>query len=116
MRAITAVLLLLSLTVLAAEPALAQGPPPYGTPISLEQAKKVLTGAEAEAKKNNWNVVIYILDSGGQPVAMQRLDGAQWGSVDVARDKAYSAVAFRRPRSEERRVGKECRSGGGRGE
>ncbi len=85
MRAITAVLLLLSLTVLAAEPALAQGPPPYGT------------GAEAEAKKNNWNVVIYILDSGGQPVAMQRLDGAQWGSVDVARDKAYSAVAFRRP-------------------
>src|SRR5437773_8668878 len=97
MRTITAVLLLLSLTVLAAEPALAQGPPPYGTPISLEQAKKVLTGAEAEAKKNNWNVVIYILDSGGQPVAMQRLDGAQWGSVDVARDKAYSAVAFRRP-------------------
>src|SRR5207244_3056148 len=72
-------------------------PPPYGTPISLEQAKKILAGAEAEAKKNNWNVVIYILDSGGQPVAMQRLDGAQWGSVDVARDKAYSAVAFRRP-------------------
>jgi len=27
----------------------------------------------------------------------QRLDGAQFGSVDVARDKAYSAVAFRRP-------------------
>src|SRR5881628_1760625 len=97
MRAITAVLLLLSLTVLAAEPALAQGPPPYGTPISLEQAKKVLTGAEAEAKKNNWNVVISIVDSGGQLVAMQRLDGAQWGSIDVARDKAYSAVAFRRP-------------------
>jgi glc operon protein GlcG len=98
MRAITAVLLVLSLAILAVEPALAQGPPPpYGMPISLEQAKKILAGAEAEAKKNNWNVVIYILDSGGQPVAMQRLDGAQWGSVDVARDKAYSAVAFRRP-------------------
>jgi len=100
MRAITAVLLVLSLAILAVTPALAQAPappPPYGTPISLEQAKKVLAGAEAEAKKNNWNVVIYVLDSGGQPVAMQRLDGAQWGSVDVARDKAYSAVAFRRP-------------------
>src|SRR5438046_8466965 len=100
MRAITAVLLVLSLAILAVEPALAQAPappPPYGMPISLEQAKKILAGAEAEAKKNNWNVVIYILDSGGQPVAMQRLDGAQWGSVDVARDKAYSAVAFRPP-------------------
>src|SRR5207302_868636 len=72
-------------------------PPAYGMPISLEQAKKVLAGAEAEAKKNNWNVVISIVDSGGQLVAMQRLDGAQWGSIDVARDKAYSAVAFRRP-------------------
>ena len=98
MRAITAVLLVLSLAVLAVEPALAQGPPPpYGTPISLEQAKKVLAGAEAEAKKNNWNVVIYVVDAGGQPVAMQRLDGTQFGSIDVARDKAYSAVAFRRP-------------------
>src|SRR5207237_9949040 len=54
-------------------------------------------GAAAEAKKNNWNGVISIVDSGGQLVAMQRLDGAQWGSIDVARDKAYSAVAFRRP-------------------
>src|SRR5256884_4308439 len=98
MRAITAVLLVLSLAILAVEPALAQGPPPpYGMPISLEQAKKILAGAEAEAKKNDCDVVTYILDSGRQPVAMQRLDGAQWGSVDVARDKAYSAVAFRRP-------------------
>ena len=65
--------------------------------ITLEQAKKVMAGAEAEAKKNKWPVVISILDAGGQLVMMQRLDGAQWGSTDVARDKAYSAVAFRRP-------------------
>jgi uncharacterized protein GlcG (DUF336 family) len=66
-------------------------------PISLEQAKKVMAGAEAEATKNKRNVVIVILDSGGQPVMVHRLDGAQWGSVEVAREKAYSAVAFRRP-------------------
>ena len=72
-------------------------PPPYGTPISLEHAKKVMAGAEAEAKKNNWPVVIAILDSGGQLVMLQRLDNAQWGSVEVAKDKARSAVAFRRP-------------------
>jgi glc operon protein GlcG len=72
-------------------------PPPYGPPITLEQAKKVMVGAEAEAKKNNWNVVMVVLDSGGNLVMLQRMDGAQFGSIEVARDKAYSAVAFRRP-------------------
>ena len=72
-------------------------PPPYGAPITLEQAKKVLAGAEAEAKKNSWNMVIVVMDSGGNLVALERMDGAQLGSIDVARDKAYSAVAFRRP-------------------
>src|SRR5438132_869337 len=72
-------------------------PPAYGTPISLEQAKKVMAGAEAEAKKNSWNVAIAIHDSGGNLVMLQRLDGTQFGSTDVAKDKAYSAVAFRRP-------------------
>jgi uncharacterized protein GlcG (DUF336 family) len=83
--------------ILTAVTAGAQGPPQYGPPITLEQAKKVMAGAEAEAKKNNWPVVITILDSGGNLVMSQRLDGAQWGSVEVARDKARSAVAFRRP-------------------
>ena len=55
-------------------------PPAYGMPINLEQAKKVMAGAEAEAKKNNWPVVIVILDSGGQLVMAQRLDNAQWGT------------------------------------
>ena len=72
-------------------------PPNYGAPISLEQAKKVMAGAEAEAKKNSWPVVIAILDSGGQLVMLQRLDNAQWGSVEIAKEKARSAVALRRP-------------------
>jgi uncharacterized protein GlcG (DUF336 family) len=86
---------------LAAGTAVAQTPPPpppaYGAPITLEQAKKVMAGAEAEAKKNNWGMVITILDPGGHPVMMQRLDGTQLGSIEVAKDKAWSAVAFRRP-------------------
>jgi glc operon protein GlcG len=81
----------------AAPAAPAAPPPDYGASITNEQAKKVMAGAEAEAKKNKWNVVIYILDSGGQPVMMQRLDGAQWGSVEIARKKAESSVALRRP-------------------
>jgi glc operon protein GlcG len=90
-------LALATAVLLAAASAGAQAPPPYGAPISLEQAKKVMAGAEAEAKKNTWPVVIAILDSGGQLVMLQRLDNTQWGSVEVAKDKARSAVAFRRP-------------------
>jgi uncharacterized protein GlcG (DUF336 family) len=88
-----------SVSAQAPQPPQAAPPPPpaYGTPITLEQAKKVMAGAEAEAKKNNWNVVITILDSGGNLVMTHRLDGTQFGSIEVAREKAYSAVAFRRP-------------------
>jgi uncharacterized protein GlcG (DUF336 family) len=78
-------------------PAAPPPPTPYGMPITLDQAKKVMAGAEAEAKKNNWPVVIVILDSGGQLVMLQRLDNAQWGSTDIAKEKARSAVALRRP-------------------
>ena len=93
-------LVVATVLVLAVASASAQAPmppPPYGPAITLEQAKKVMMGAEAEAKKNNWNVVICILDSGGNLVTLSRMDGAQWGSIEVAREKAYSAVAFRRP-------------------
>jgi glc operon protein GlcG len=93
--------LFVAVMLFAAASASAQAPPPpppaYGTPISFEQAKKVMAGAEAEAKKNNWPVVITIVDSGGNLVMLSRLDNAQWGSIEVAKDKARSAVAFRRP-------------------
>jgi glc operon protein GlcG len=81
----------------AATSASAQAPPAYGPAITLEQAKRVMAGAEAEATKNNWPVVIAILDPGGNVVMLHRLDNAQWGSIEVAKDKARSAVAFRRP-------------------
>jgi uncharacterized protein GlcG (DUF336 family) len=93
-------LTVVTLTLFTLVPAHAQQPAPppaYGMPISLEQAKKIVAGAEAEATKNNWPVVIVVLDSGGQLVMLQRLDNAQWGSVDIAREKARSAVALRRP-------------------
>ena len=86
-----------TVVLFAAASASAQAPPAYGTPITLDQAKKAMAGAEAEAKKNGWPVVIVILDSGGNLVMLQRLDNAQWGSIDIAKDKARSAVALRRP-------------------
>ncbi|HEV8436548.1 MAG TPA: heme-binding protein [Methylomirabilota bacterium] len=81
----------------APAPAAPAPPAPYGSPISLDQAKKAMAGAEAEARKNNWNVVIAIVDSGGNLVMLQRMDNTQFGSIEVAKQKAHTAVAFRRP-------------------
>jgi glc operon protein GlcG len=81
----------------AAATAQAPAPPEYGAPITIEQAKKIMAGAEAEATKNKWPVVITILDSGGNVVMVHRLDNAQWGSVDIAKEKARASVALRRP-------------------
>ena len=36
--------------------------PPYGPPITLEQAKRVMAAAELEAAKNSWQVAIAILN------------------------------------------------------
>src|SRR2546425_12838402 len=85
---VVTMLLFASVPVGAQQP-VAPPPPqvPYGVPISLEQAKKVLAGAEAEAKKHSWNVVIAVLDSGGHLVMLQRLDGTQLGSIEAAKDK-----------------------------
>jgi uncharacterized protein GlcG (DUF336 family) len=70
--------------------------PAYGAPISLPDAKRVLAAAQAEAARNNWNVAIAIVDGGGHLVAFERMDTTQYGSVNVALEKAGTAAAFRR--------------------
>ncbi len=65
--------------------------------LSLEVAKKIAAAAEAEAVKNNWKVIIAIMDDGGHLVYLERLDEAQLGSIDVAIQKAHTAVSFKRP-------------------
>ena len=83
----------------AQQPAAPSSPPttPYGSPISLDAAKKVMTAAETEAVKNNWPMAIVILDSTGHTVMLHKLDNTQYGSIRVAEDKAQTALDFRRP-------------------
>ncbi|MGH9630437.1 MAG: GlcG/HbpS family heme-binding protein [Bryobacteraceae bacterium] len=91
LRLLTAVLgLCLSVVLSGAQP---------GTKkvLTLELAKEIAAAAEGEARKNNWNVVIAILDDGGNLVYLQRMDETQIGSIDVAQEKARSAVLFKRP-------------------
>ncbi len=71
--------------------------PLYGPSITLEHARKISAAAQQEARDNGWLMVVAIMDAGGHLVLLERMDGAQFGSVQVAQDKARSAVAFRRP-------------------
>ena len=56
-----------------------------------------MAAAESEARRNGWAVAIAIVDSAGHVVMLQKLDGAQHSSVEVALGKARTAVNFRRP-------------------
>ena len=65
--------------------------------LNLEAAKKIAAAAEAEARKNNWNVVICIVDDGANLIYLQKMDGTQVGSVDIAQMKARTAIKMKRP-------------------
>ena len=69
----------------------------YGSPVSLETAKKVAVPAMAEARKNQWTMVVAIVDPAGDLVYFERMDDTQVGSVEVALSKARSAARFKRP-------------------
>ncbi len=69
---------------------------PYGAPISLERADVVINAALGEARKHDWKLVCSVVDSGGQLVALKRMDGAQLASIQIAEHKARTAVTFRR--------------------
>ena len=55
----------------------AQERPPYGNPVTVDQAKKIAAGALAESKKNNWRMAISIVDNHGFPVYFERMDDTQ---------------------------------------
>jgi glc operon protein GlcG len=65
--------------------------------LTLDDAKTSTAASEAEARRNEWSVVIAIVDDGGHLIHLLRLDNTQFGSVEVAIEKAHSAIAFRRP-------------------
>lgn len=64
--------------------------------LSLEAARQIAAAAEAEARKNGWNVAIAVVDEGGHPILLQRLDGTQYGSIEISIQKAQTAAGFKR--------------------
>jgi len=64
--------------------------------LALDDVKRVVDAAAAEALRNHWNVVIAVVDDGGHLMYLQR-EKVQLGSIDVAITKAKTALMFRRP-------------------
>lgn len=65
--------------------------------LTSAAATKAVAAAETEARRNNWNVSIAVVDAAGELVAFLRMDGASPSSVDIAPAKARTAARFRRP-------------------
>lgn len=62
--------------------------------VSTELAHKVIAGAEAKADEIGVPMVIAVCDESGVLKAFSRMDGAALLSVQIAQDKAYTAVGF----------------------
>src|SRR6266850_2574630 len=76
-------------TTPAAAPAPPPPAPPYGAPIGLEDARKAAAAAIAEAGKMGTNpMAVAVVDPAGYLVNFERMDNTQYGSIQVAIDKA----------------------------
>jgi uncharacterized protein GlcG (DUF336 family) len=64
------------------------------TEITLDDAKAVVAAAEDRAEEMGVPMCIAVMDDGGNLVAFHRMDGALLASIDIAQDKAYTAVSL----------------------
>ena len=69
----------------------------YGAGLTLEIAKKMLEAGQREAEKQGVPMAIAITDAGGNLLAFSRMDNASLGSIQVAIDKAFTAVFGKMP-------------------
>jgi uncharacterized protein GlcG (DUF336 family) len=64
--------------------------------LTNEDCVKLSAAAEAEARKNNWNVSIAVLDDGGHLLHFIRMDGATPANAAIAVEKGRTAAMSRR--------------------
>jgi uncharacterized protein GlcG (DUF336 family) len=64
--------------------------------LTADEVEKILAAAKAEALRNKWNVTIAVVDDGGYPQGLLRLDGAPTFSSQMALEKAKSSALGKR--------------------
>ena len=62
--------------------------------LTLDEARRVASAAEAKALELGCAVTITVTDAGGHVRAQTRLDGARFGTLNVSANKAFTAAAF----------------------
>ena len=62
--------------------------------ITLEAAQRMIAAAEAKAREMKIPMCIAVVDSDGTLKAFSRMDGAALLSVQIAQDKAYTAISW----------------------
>jgi glc operon protein GlcG len=65
--------------------------------LTLAVAKQIAAAAETEAANNKFNMVIAIVDDGGNLIYLERMDDSQLASIEIAKGKAHTALTFKRP-------------------
>lgn len=65
--------------------------------ITLAGARTITDAAQAEAEKRGLKVTIVVVDTGGVPVALRRMDGATQASPDIATGKAQTSARLGNP-------------------
>ena len=66
--------------------------------LTLEIARKIVTAAESEAARNHLAGVVAVVDDGGWPILLERMDHAAYlASVELAPGKARTAALFKKP-------------------
>jgi len=71
--------------------------PEYGTPVTIDQAKKIAASVIAECASNKWNVAVAVVDTHGALVYFERMENTQTASHEIAIIKARAAATYRRP-------------------
>jgi uncharacterized protein GlcG (DUF336 family) len=74
-----------------------QIPGPYGEPVGVDYAQRLIAAAMAEARRHNYQMAFAVVDPAGELVAFARLDDVQTASIVTAQDKAKCAARYRRP-------------------
>lgn len=65
--------------------------------LSLDLALALIAHARAEAESRDLALAIVVVDSAGNVVASQRMDGAALGAMKLAEGKAFTAVSWATP-------------------
>lgn len=64
--------------------------------LGQAEVSQILAAARTEAQANQWAVTIAVVDDGGHPLALERLDGATPSSAYIATEKARTSALGRR--------------------